>query len=124
MLTSGLGVSVPRCDVIVKHGLAVAVFAAAGCGVLSPEEQLLTRYFEASRLHDTTVVARMSDVIFNPMVEGVVQTFEIARVDRQDDAERVVIDAQIRTPGGQVLQRTMEVTLERRDGRWFITDLR
>ena len=117
--------SVPRCDVIVKHGLALAaVFVAAGCGVLSPEEQLLTRYFEASRLHDTTLVAKMSEVTFNPTIEGVVQTFEISRVDRRDDAERLVLDAKVRTPGGQVVARTIEVTLERRDGRWFIMSVR
>ena len=103
---------------------ALCAVLLAACGVLSPEEQLLTRYFEASRLHDTTVVAKLSDVAFNPMVEGVVQTFEISRVERRNTAERVVLDAQIRTPGGQVVPRTIAVMLERRDGRWFVTDLR
>ena len=50
-----------------------ALLAAAGlaaCGVLSPEEQLLTRFFEASRLHDTTAVARLSAGPFNPRISG------------------------------------------------------
>src|SRR5687767_12219040 len=58
-------------------GLALLL---TGCGVLSPEEQLLTDFFEASRLHDTTVVAKMSDVIFNPRVDGVVDRFEVGAV--------------------------------------------
>ena len=100
------------------------LWLTAACGVLSPEEQLLTRYFEASRLHDTTVVATMSAVIFNPRVEGVVQDFEITRVDRQGDVERVLIDAQVRSPAGRLGTRRLEATLQRRDGRWFITALR
>jgi hypothetical protein len=96
----------------------------AGCGVLSQEEQLLTRYFEASRLHDTTVVATMSTVVFNPRIEGVVQDFEVTRVDRAGDIERVIIDADIRSPAGQLMPRRLEATLERRNGRWFITGLR
>ena len=36
--------------------------ATVACGVLSPEEQLLTDFFEASRLYDTSVMARLSAV--------------------------------------------------------------
>ena len=107
----------------VSRCLGVLCLAAA-CGVLSPEEQLLTRYFEASRLHDTTVVATLSAVTFNPRVEGVVQEFEVEAADRQGDIERVVVEALVRSPAGQLGRRRMEFTLQRRDGRWFITGLR
>src|SRR5687768_5691910 len=59
----------------------------AGCGVLSPEEQLLTDFFEASRLHDTTVAAKVSDVIFNPARDGVVDRFDIERIEKADDGQ-------------------------------------
>jgi hypothetical protein len=102
-------------------GLAVL----AGCGVLSPEEQILTKFFEASRLHDTTVVARMSEVTFNPRLDGVVQDFHVETVEEAEDgqSERVTVQAQVRGPDAQVTARTLVFTLQRREGRWFITSL-
>src|SRR5688500_373192 len=64
------------------YGPALLALLLAGCGVLSPEEQLLTDFFEASRLHDTTVAAKVSDVIFSPAVDGIVDRFEIERVEQ------------------------------------------
>src|SRR5215216_1878102 len=77
--------------------LWILTLLAVGCGVLSPEEQLLTRFFEASRLHDTTVVARMSEVMFNPRVDGVVQDFRIENVEEDGggQSERVTVQAQV-----------------------------
>src|SRR5687768_14174563 len=99
---------------------------AAACGVLSPEEQLLTDFFEASRLHDTTVVARMSDVTFNPRIDGVVDHFEVTGIEQADDglSEQVTIRAQVRGAGAQVVSKTMVATLRRQNGRWFIASLR
>ena len=104
------------------HLLFVLTLVAAGCGVLSPEEQLLTDFFEASRLYDTTVVARMSDVTFNPRVDGVVQDFQVENVeeDAGGQSERVVVQAQVRGPDAHVTPRRFVFTMQRRDGRWFI----
>jgi hypothetical protein len=92
--------------------------------VLSPEEQLLRRFFAAARLHDTTVAASMSSVPFNPRTDGIVRDFEIVDVQRDGNSEQVTIDATVATPGGQVVDRTLRVRLQQRDGRWFIADLR
>ncbi len=91
--------------------------------MLSPEEQLLTRFFEASRLYDTTVVARLSSVTFNPRVDGVVDDFAVEKVDGAGGAERVTVRAQVRGPDGRVTPRRLLFTLQRQDGRWFITAL-
>ena len=99
---------------------------AAGCGVLSPEEQLLTDFFEASRLHDTTIVAKMSDVTFNPRTDGVVDHFEVTAIEQADDgqSEQVTIRAQVRGAGAQAVSKMMAATLRRQNGRWFIASLR
>jgi hypothetical protein len=104
----------------------VMVLAVAGCGVLSPEVQLLTDFFEASRLHDTTVVARMSKVTFNPRNHGVVQDFMVERIDRAADgqSEVVTVIARVREFSGNGSSRRLVFTLRQREGRWFIADFR
>jgi len=105
--------------------LGVLIFAA-GCGVLSPEEQLLADFFEASRLYDTTLVAGFADVTFNPRLDGVVQDFDVDTVERGSDGQssRVTIAAQVRGPDGRVSPRRLEFTLRRQDGRWVISGFR
>jgi hypothetical protein len=99
--------------------------AAAACGVLSPEEQLLTDYFEASRVHDTSVVARLAARPFSPRTDGVVDAFEIERVDRAEDGrEQVTVTARVRQLDGQVSARRLVFTVTSQDGRWFIEDWR
>src|SRR5687767_1985138 len=95
------------------------------CGVLSPEEQLLTDFFEASRVYDVSVMSRLAAVPFNPKTDGIVDSFEIERVDRAGDGtERVMVDAKVRSFGGQVSSRQLFFTLTRRDGHWFIQEWR
>jgi hypothetical protein len=99
--------------------------AAAACGVLSPEEQLLTDFFEASRVYDTAVMARLSAVPLNPRTEGIVDAFDISDVDRSDtQAERVTVTANVRAFDGRVRPRRFVFTVTRRDGHWFIQDWR
>lgn len=50
--------------------------AAAAC-TPSPEEQVLTRFFEASRALDSTLLYRLATVVFNPRTDGSIQTFAI-----------------------------------------------
>ena len=104
--------------------LGILIFAA-GCGVLSPEEQLLSDFFEASRLHDTTLIASFADATFNPRLDGVVQDFDVETVERGSDGQssRVTIAAQVRGPDGRVSSRRLEFTLRRQDGGWFISAL-
>ena len=99
--------------------------AAVACGVLSPEEQLLTDFFEASRVFDTSVMARLSATPLNPRADGIVDSFEVERVDRTNDQqERVAVAARVRTFDGQVNARRLTFTLTRRNGRWFIQEWR
>ena len=105
--------------------MACAAAIAGACGVLSAEEQLLTEFFEASRVFDVSVMSRLSAAPLNPKTDGIVDSFEIERVDRADDGnERVTVDARVRSFNGQVRSRQLTFTLTRRDGRWFIQDWR
>jgi hypothetical protein len=97
---------------------------AAACGVLSPEEQLLTRYFEASRLNDTTVMARLSAVPFNPRSDGIIDSFEVERTENAGAGEFVTVAARVRSFDGAVATRQLVFTLTKRDDRWFIRDWR
>ena len=107
-----------------RNSAVAAAFLATACGVLPPEEQLLKRFFEASRLHDTTVVSALSNVTFNPVEDGVVGAFEIRDVMDAGAMRRLAVDATVRQPDGTVVERTLQVTMQRRDGRWVITSLR
>jgi hypothetical protein len=99
--------------------------ATIACGVLPPEEQLLTDFFEASRVFDTSVMARLSAAPLNPRADGIIDSFEIERVDRADEQhERVTVAARVRTFDGQVNSRRLVFTLTRREGRWFIQEWR
>ena len=99
--------------------------ATVACGVLSPEEQLLTDFFEASRVFDTSVMARLSAVPLNPRADGIIDSFEIERVDRSSDQqERVAVAARVRAFDGQVTSRRLVFTLTRRNDRWFIQEWR
>lgn len=97
---------------------------AVSCGVLSQEEQLLTRFFDASRLHDTARVATIATVTFNPRTDGIVQEFEIQDVVDEGDAKRVTVRAEVRSWGGRVAPRTLTITMRRDGGRWMIVGLR
>ena len=97
---------------------------AVACGVLSPEEQLLTDFFEASRLYDTTVMARLSAMPFNPRTDGIVDSFAVERLDRVGERSRVTVAAQLRSFDGRIAPRQLVFTLTRRDGRWFIQEWR
>ena len=97
---------------------------ATACGVLPPEEQLLTDFFEASRVYDTAVMSRLSAVPMNPRSDGIVDSFDIARVDRAaDGGEQVTITAHVRMFDGHVTTRRLVFTLVHTE-RWFIKDWR
>lgn len=93
--------------------------------MLSPEEQLLTDFFEASRAYDTTAMARVSAMTFNPRTDGIVDAFTIERVESNGDGtEQVTVIASARAFDGQVGSRRLVFTLGRQDGRWFILSWR
>lgn len=107
-----------------------ALTLAAACGAVPPEQQALTDFFEASRTRDLTLLAGIAAVTFEPRADGSVQQFEIldfgaeqAQPDGSTLSKQVTINAQVRSPEGPVVPRTLLVTMQRRPGerRWFIT---
>ena len=56
-----------------------------------PEQQLLLDFFQACRVYDTTVLARLTTVPCNPRTDGIVQEFDVVRVDRDTDTRKVTI---------------------------------
>jgi hypothetical protein len=99
--------------------------AGTACGVLSPEEQLLTEFFEASKVYDTSVMARLSAKPLNPRTDGVIEAFEIEQISRLDEGrEMVTVAARVRGFDGQRASRQLVMTLASRGGRWHIEDFR
>src|SRR5687767_15955311 len=91
----------------------------AACAWPSPERQLLLDFFQACRVYDTTVLARLTTVPCNPRTDGFVQAFDVISVDRDTDARKVTIRAQVRSFEGPVSEQTVAVAMARRDGRWM-----
>jgi hypothetical protein len=104
-----------------KPALYAALFLGAGCAWPSPERQLLLDFFQACRVYDTTVLARLGTAPCNPQADGVVQDFEMINVDDAGAGAKVVtIDAQVRPLGGSPAPRRLTVRLEQLDGRWMV----
>jgi hypothetical protein len=106
--------------------LLLVVGVAAGCGWVPADEQALTKFFEESRLYDTTRVADVARVVFDPRVEGVIERYTVvARHDEQPIdgnglRRELTLTARVRTTGREY-DRTLRVTMERdAAGRWMI----
>ena len=83
------------------------------------------RFFEAARLHDTTVMAKYATVTFNPKTEGVVQEFDVEDVEELAPRFKVVtLRAQVRGPDGRVAERQLSASMREQPDGWVITELR
>ena len=69
-------------------------------------------------------MGRLSAVPLNPRTDGIVDSFEIERVDRADGREQVTVAARVRSFEGRVGPRQLVFTLTRRNDRWFIQEWR
>jgi hypothetical protein len=127
-----------------QAAVLLAALGGTSCARHTQERQALIDFFEAARLRDTTVLSNMGTATFEPRTDGVVQQFDIERVDPQEprtDARRttgdaartltvlesktVTLVAQVRTPAGDLVRERMVVTFDRLEGeRWTITQLR
>ena len=103
--------------------LTLAAIVTTACVWPIPERQLLLDFFQACRVYDTTVLARLATVPCDPSADGVVQEFEMVSVDRAAGARKVTIRALVRSFEGQVSERTIAVAMAQRDGRWMVTGL-
>lgn len=108
-----------------RSSSALAAAIAVGCFV-PQERSILDRFFSASRLRDKTALASIATVIFEPLEQGIVTRFEVLGVSAANTAASkvVTISAPVKLPDGQVLEKTLHVTLELRSGRWIVTAVR
>lgn len=72
----------PRSHKLLLVVLALAALPLAACSS-PPEQQLLTKYFAASRMRDNTTLQNFATVSFSPTTEGVVQKFKIVSVGEE-----------------------------------------
>ena len=98
----------------------------ACCAWPSPDRQLLLDFFQACRAFDTTVLARLATAPCNPATDGVVQEFNIARVEEVTGPEgararELTLDALVRPLGGSAAPQAMTVRLEQVEGRWMVS---
>ena len=99
------------------------------CGWVPADEQVLRLFFERSRTYDTTGLAPIATVTFNPQVEGVVERFEILARDDQSLQGRLRrqarVSATVWSAAGRRSERTLLVTLDRdAAGGWKVTGFR
>jgi hypothetical protein len=106
----------------------------AACSA-SPEQSIVSQFFAASRLRDLTALGSLATVTFEPTSQGIITTFSITSVAVRREGDRVsklvTIDAPVRLPGGQTVQKTLVVTLQRAEikgegpsgERWTITNV-
>jgi hypothetical protein len=113
---------------LLPRSVLIVCLGAVACGARSPEEQLLRRFFEASRLYDAAAVAELATVTFHPRADGVIQDFEVESVGDEEmlpngsarKRARIVADVE----GDQsTASKTFEVTFERQGGLWRITSV-
>ena len=73
----------PRRFVLTVAATLAAVSALAftsACSSYSGEQQILRKYFQANQLRDQSTVGNVATVEFNPLTDGVVQSFTVTAV--------------------------------------------
>ena len=102
--------------------LAIAVVAISAACSGRVEHALLERFFELSRLRDTTALAPIATVVFEPFEDGIVDEFDVVRVapeersgSRQTEiaAKEVTVDADVRGQDGKTVKKRLIVTMQR-----------
>src|SRR3954464_5377479 len=62
---------------LLRSFVALLVLLAVACGGTTPEQQLLTNFFRASRVRDNAPLSNIAAAQFNPRTDGTVQDFAI-----------------------------------------------
>jgi hypothetical protein len=99
--------------------------AVIGCSTAA-EQSILSQFFAASRLRDTTALKNIATVVFEPGTQGIVTSFEITKIepyrnDRELVSETVSISAPVKLPSGPTVQKDLVITMQRGTGHWIIT---
>ena len=101
---------------------------ATGACTPPPEYPLLQQFFSASRLRDLTALHPIATVVFEPREQGVVTEFTINTVTPRREGSRelkeVVLSAPVRAFAGDIVHKTLAVTLELVNGRWMVIQIR
>jgi hypothetical protein len=107
--------------------LLVSLVAAAlvGCSTAT-EESILSQFFAASRLRDTTALKNVATVVFEPKTQGIITSFEITDVVPYRSGGELVskdvsISAPVKLPSGQTEERALVITMRRDAGHWIVT---
>ena|SRR5207253_10086122 len=116
--------------------VSLTALTLAGCSA-GAEESTLDQFFAASRLHDKTMLDELSTVAFEPTTHGIVTTFTITNVsppkcDGEVISKEVTIDAPVKLPSGEMMQKKLVVTIQRAApkgdealaGRWIVTGIK
>ncbi len=61
----------------------LALFILAGCGGSTDEQQVIKKYFDASRMRDQTTLANIATVPFRPQEEGTIQRYSVVSVSEE-----------------------------------------
>jgi len=83
------------------------------------ERTLLTQFFAASRLRDLTALRKVSTVVFEPLSDGIVTSFDISDMTTVQGADGlpvskdVSISAPVRLPDGRTVVKTFVITMAR-----------
>ena len=99
--------------------IALVTLIVPGCA-RDTERALLSQFFAASRLRDLTALQKVATVVFEPVSDGIVTSFEILQTtavpgpDGMPRSELISISAPVRLPDGRTVTKTLVVTLERR----------
>lgn len=97
----------------------------SGCAA-HPEQPLIERFFAASRLRDRTALQSISTIIFEPRDDGIVTTFKIIGVTTEQPSgdkatKNVTLTAPVKLSSGEIVQKKLVITMERRGAPWMIT---
>jgi hypothetical protein len=110
--------------------------ANLACGTLGREEQILRLFFDASRAGDSIMLAKVATVRLNPVTDGTVRDFVVT--DTGDETleadtvrKSVTVRAELHTPRGEMVPRTLIFTFQRSSGgkgrddvrHWMITGM-
>jgi hypothetical protein len=116
-----------------RAAICSGALLAAACGYLPPEQQVLSTFFQAARLRDTTMLAGVATVSLDPRTDGSVQEFTIDSVGEEERnvgaggdvvTEPVTVTAKVVSPAGGTTTRTLVLTLQRVEGRWIVVSIR
>jgi hypothetical protein len=99
--------------------------AVIGCSAAA-EQSILSQFFAASRLRDTTALKNIATVVFEPATQGIVTRFEITNIEPRRTngelvSEEVSISAPVKLPSGQTAAKNLVITMQRGTGQWIIT---